>query len=142
VISGIDVSLAQGTAAPEAAPGIYLKDAYRYRPGGAWQKLPDLPWSALAAPSPAPVTSTPPRVFVLGGVDGRQVGNLPRSTALPNDILYFDVAQNRWCHWPEPWPVPVVCIPTVEKDSRWIMVSGETMSGKRTVEVLDWQIID
>ncbi|MDB6170484.1 MAG: hypothetical protein JWM88_3348 [Verrucomicrobia bacterium] len=140
LVSGIEISAAPGTAAVEAAPSVYLRDAYRYRPGTAWEKLPDPPWSALAAPSPAPVTSAPDRVFVLGGVDGRQVGHLPRATALPNDIIYFEVAQNRWRHWPEPWPQPVVCVSAVERDSRWIVVSGETMAGKRTTDVWGWRI--
>jgi hypothetical protein len=59
--------------------------------------LPDLPWSTLAAPSPASVTEEPQRVFVLGGVDGRQAGKLSRDTRLPDDILYFDVGLHVWC---------------------------------------------
>jgi N-acetylneuraminic acid mutarotase len=140
LISGIEIAAAPGKTPPEAGTPVYLKDAYRFRPGAGWEKLPDLPWSALAAPTPAPVTYSPSRVFVLGGVDGRQVGQLPRATALPNDILYFEAEKNRWQLWPEPWPTPVVCLCTVENDSRWIMISGETMAGKRTTAVTAWNL--
>ncbi len=140
LISGIEIRAAEGKTPAEAAPGVYLQDAYRYQPGAAWEKLPDVPWSAIAAPSPAPVTQSPTRVFVLGGVDGRQVGNLPRATALPDDIIYFDVSRHEWKHWPEAWPVPVVCICAVETDTGWIMPSGELMAGKRTPETWAWQV--
>ncbi|MDB6092759.1 MAG: hypothetical protein JWM32_321 [Verrucomicrobia bacterium] len=138
--SGIEISAVPGKAPAEAAPGVYLKDAYRYRPGAGWEKLPDLPWSAIAASSPAPVTESPARVFVMGGVDGRQVGNLPRATVLPNDIIYFDIAGNQWKHWHEAWPMPVVCIPAVEIDAGWLLASGEIMAGKRTTETWLWRI--
>jgi N-acetylneuraminic acid mutarotase len=137
LFSGLDVSAAAG-GAPQTT---YLRDAYRYLPDGAtWEKLPDLPWSAVAAPSPAPVTADPPRVFVLGGVDGRQAGRLPRDTRLPDDILVFDVAQHAWRLWPEPWPDPVVTVPAVESKDGWIIASGETMAGQRTTRASTWQI--
>ncbi len=117
----------------------FLTDACRYTPGGAWEKLPDLPWSALAAPTPAPVTATPARLFVLGGVDGRQSGRLPRDTRVPEDVLCFDVARHQWSLWPEPWPEPVVTAPAVAAAGRWIFVSGETMAGKRTTVVQSWR---
>lgn len=138
VISGIEVGSADG----KETPGVYLNDAYRYRPGAAWEKLPDLPWSALAGASPAPVTESPARVFVLGGVDGRQAGKLPRDIALPDDIIYLDVESNQWRHWHERWPTPVVCIPAVKLGQEWIIPSGESMAGVRTTEVWAWQIRD
>jgi N-acetylneuraminate epimerase len=141
LLSGIEIADA-GQTPPQAAPAVYLKDAYRYRPGGAWERLPELPWSALAAPSPAPVSESPARVFVLGGVDGRQVGNLPRATVLPDDIIYLDVSRNEWRHWPEAWPTPVVCISTIKTGDRWVLPSGETMAGKRTTAVRAWRIAE
>lgn len=140
LFSGIEVAAVPGKVPPEAASGVYLADAYRYRPGSAWEKLPDLPWTAIAAPSPAPVTTSPARVFVLGGVDGRQVGNLPRATSLPEDIIYFDVAQHAWKLWPQAWPGPVVCICAVDTPAGWILPTGETMAGHRTTDVWSWRI--
>ncbi len=136
LISGIEIRAVSG----KEAPPVYLKDTHCFQPGVGWAPLPDLPWSAIAAASPAPVTKTPPRIFVLGGVDGRQVGNLPRATPLPNDILYLDVLQNAWRLWPEPIPLPVVCVPAVDMGSEWIIPSGEIMAGKRTTEVWAWKI--
>jgi len=118
----------------------YLSDAYRYLPSRAWEKLPDLPWSAIAAPSPAPVMTSPARVFVLGGVDGRQSGKLPRETRLPNDILYFDIAGHQWKLWPEPWPDSVVNVSAVQSGDDWIIVSGEILSGVRTDHAWSWRI--
>lgn len=136
LISGLELQ-----PGPDGKPqAIYLNDAYRYRPAEGWERLPDLPWSAIAAPSPAPVTAAPARVFVLGGVDGRQAGQLPRDTRLPDDILYFDVAARAWRLWPEPWPQPVVTAPAIRVGDRWIIVSGETMAGVRTPEVWSWSI--
>ena len=135
-ISGIEV----GRHATPEIPGVYLKDAFRFRPGAGWARLPDLPWSAIAAASPAPLTTNPPRVFVLGGVDGRQVGQLPRATQVPHDILCFDVARAAWRLWPERWPHSVVCASAIAAGPEWIIPSGETMAGKRTTEVWAWRI--
>ncbi len=76
---------------------------------------------------------------MLGGVDGRQVGQLPRATPLPNDLLYFDVNRGAWRHGPEPWPTPVVCIPSVATPGGWVLATGETMAGRRTTSVRLWQ---
>ncbi len=139
LFSGFGLRLAEGTQTPEAAPGVYLRDAHRFDPASGWSTLPDLPWSALAAPTPAPVLSGPGRILLLGGVDGRQTGHLPRGAALPNDILSFDLAERTWRHWPEPWPVPVVCISAVEMEGGWIIPSGEVSAGRRTTDVVAWR---
>lgn len=135
LISGLELK----AGSEGKSQSTYLIDAYRYQPGRLWERLPDLPWSVLAAPTPAPVTTNPARVFLLGGVDGRQAGLLPRDTRVPEDILCFDVARNEWLLWHEPWPEPVVTAPAVEVEGRWIFVSGETMAGKRTTVVQSWQ---
>jgi N-acetylneuraminic acid mutarotase len=136
LVSGIESRLDGG----EQPSNVYLRDAYRFRRGLGWIRLPDLPWSTVAAPSPAPVTASPARIFILGGVDGRQVGRLPRDSKLPDDIIFFDVQHDEWRHWPEPWPMPVVTTSAVEVDGRWVFTSGETMAAKRTTDVWEWQI--
>jgi N-acetylneuraminate epimerase len=135
LFSGLEMS-----AGPDGQPQMnYLTDAYRYRPGGSWEKLPDLPWSVIAAPSPAPVTMTPERIFVFGGVDGRQVGKTPRDLRVPEDILYFDVARHEWRLWVEAWPEPVVSTSPVPVGTEWIFVSGEIKAGHRTTAVRAWR---
>jgi hypothetical protein len=135
LISGLELKI----GADGQPQTVYLNDAYRYRPSSGWEKLPDLPWSVLAAPSPAPVTTTPARVFIFGGVDGRQVGKAPRDKRVPEDIIYFDVARHEWCLWPERWPEPVVCTPPVPMNGAWVFVSGETKAGNRTTAVPVWR---
>lgn len=136
LISGLEMRIGiDGKAQP-----TYLTDAYRYEPEGTWEKLPEMPWSAIAAPSPAPVTTTPDRIFVLGGVDGRQVGQLARGDRLPDRILCFDVADGAWKVAPGRWPDPVVTVPAVQWGGEWAMVSGEIMAGVRTRNAWIWRI--
>ena len=135
LISGLEMKIGTDSQ-PQTT---YLTDAYRYRPDGAWERLPDLPWSVIAAPSPAPVATAPDRVFVFGGVDGRQVGKMPRDRRVPEDILYFDVARHEWLLEPEAWPEPVVSAPVVPVGNEWIFVSGETMAGHRTTATIGWR---
>jgi N-acetylneuraminic acid mutarotase len=72
-------------------------------------------------------------------VDGRQVGQMPRDSRVPEDILYFDPGRNEWLLWNETWPGSVVCSPTVCRDNEWIFVSGETMADHRTTAVAGWR---
>lgn len=134
LVSGLEMIVgADGKPKP-----TYLTDAYRYR-RDVWERLPDPPWSAIAAPSPAPSTVLPARVFVLGGVDGRLVGKVPRDTRVPDHVMYFDVARDAWRTMNERWPDPVVTAPSVWFDNAWWIVSGETMAGVRTVSVWSWK---
>lgn len=135
LVSGLEM-----LAGADGQPKInYLADAYRYQPGRGWERLSDLPWSVIAAPSPAPVTTGPDRLFMFGGVDGRQVGKMPRDRRVPEDILYFDVVRQEWLLWKETWPEPVVSAPTVRVGDEWIFVSGETKAGHRTTAVVGWR---
>jgi N-acetylneuraminic acid mutarotase len=118
----------------------YLVDAYAYAPATGWSRLPDPPRSAIAAPSPAPVSDG--RVFLLGGVDGRLVGKQPRDTRVPGDIVWYDVKAQTWQAWDESWPDPVVTAPAVAHGDAWIFVSGETMAGVRTSHVWSWRPAD
>ncbi len=54
---------------------LYLQDAYRYSPATGWEKLPDLPFAAAAAASPAPVDAD--GIYLVGGVDGSGIGKAP-----------------------------------------------------------------
>ena len=118
----------------------YLTDAYRYRDESGWERLPDLPNSTVAAPSPAPVSPAAGRIFLLGGVDGRFAGKQPRDTRVPESILWFDVAHGTWQTLPQRWPDPVVTAPAVCWREEWIFVSGETMAAVRTPHVWAWQL--
>jgi len=94
----------------------------------------------VAPPSPAPVTTSPARVFLLGGVDGRQAGKLARDVRLPDDILYFDVARHEWRLWGERRPDSVVTVPATQVGNEWLIISGEILGGVRTVNNWAWRI--
>ncbi len=135
LFSGIETS-----ADPDGRPrASYLTDAYRFRPGVGWERLPDMPHSAIAAPSPAPVSPVASRIFLLGGVDGRLVGKQPRDTRVPDSIIFFDAASGDWNTWPQRWPDPVVTAPAVLWEGGWMIVSGETMAAVRTPHVWAWK---
>lgn len=136
LISGLEMTVgADGKGKP-----TYLADAFRFR-AGKWEKLPDPPWSAIAAPSPAPVATSPARrIFVLGGVDSRLVGKQPRDTRVPDHVMYFDVTAHAWKTVAERWPDPVVTAPTAQLGGEWWIVSGEIMAGVRTTSVWSWKI--
>lgn len=134
LISGLEMVVdAEGKAKP-----TYLGDAYRYR-AEKWERLPDLPWTAIAAPFPAPVSPNLGRIWVLGGVDSRLVGQVPRDTRVPDHMMYFDVAAHAWKTVAERWPDPVVTAPTVQLGGEWWIVSGEIMAGVRTTSVWSWK---
>ena len=134
LFSGLEMTVdAEGKAQPH-----YLGDAYRYQ-AERWERLPDMPWSAIAAPSPAPVTVAPARVYVLGGVDSRLVGKVPRDTRVPDHMMYFDVASQTWKTMETRWPDPVVTSPAVAFAGEWWIVSGEIMAGVRTKNVWSWR---
>ncbi len=134
LISGLEqVTDVEGRPKP-----AYLSDAYRFRED-KWERLPDLPWTAIAAPAPAPVSNGPGRIWVLGGVDSRRVGKVPRDTRVPDHVLYFDVAAHAWRPSEERWPDPVVTAPAVPFGGEWWIISGETMAGVRTTSVWSWR---
>ncbi len=120
----------------------YLLDAYRYQADSGWEKLADMPHSALAAPSPAPVSPDGKRIFLLGGVDNRLVGKQPRDTRVPDGILIFDVTTGNWHESAERWPDPVVTTPAVKSGDAWVFVSGEIMAGVRTPHVWRWRLAE
>lgn len=133
LLSGLEIKLGEdGKPSPR-----YLSDAYCYRPNRGWVQIPDLPRSAIAAPTPAPVKAG--RIFVLGGVDGRKVGKQPRDTRVPDDILSYSPADQTWSVQPERWPSSVVTAPAFKRNDEWIIVSGETMAGVRTADVWAWK---
>lgn len=133
LLSGLELK-----AVPADTPPRYLTDAYRFRPSQGWEKLPELPYSVVAAPSPAPTTNG--RVLVLGGVDGRLVGKVPRTTRLPDTILSFDVEANQWQQVAGVWPDSVVTVPAVRRTGTWTIVSGEILAGVRTPNVWEWRL--
>ena len=128
-----------GGAALEPVDGkvkrVYLRDAWRYRPGPGWQRLPDLPKPCVAAPSPAPTSGG--RLWLLGGDDGSVVGLQSPSAhpGFPKSALVFEAAREGWQVLDQVLPVSRATAPAVEWQGRFVMPSGEVRPGVRSPEV-------
>jgi N-acetylneuraminate epimerase len=133
LISGIQ--LRPGETAKERLG--YLRDAYVYRPREGWQRLPDLPHPAAAAPSPSIcLGSGSPVVF--GGVDGEQLGIDPRRhPGLPATILRLDPRAGEWQEIGRT-PAARVALPAVEWRDSVVFPSGELSPGIRSPQV--WRL--
>lgn len=139
LFSGLEITLAEDSTTQVS----YLTDAYRYDiVGSEWKRLPEMPRSTIAAPTPAPMTQDGDRIYLLGGVDGSLAGKQPKGTRVPDGILYFDISTETWHEYEESWPESVVTTPTVKWHDQWVLVSGEIKSGVRSPHVWTWSIPD
>lgn len=113
---------------------VYLRDAWRYRPGEGWSRLADLPTPSAAGPSPAPVVAG--RVLLLGGDDGSHVGFQPldQHPGFSKAILAYDPALDHWTEACEV-PAPRATLPCVEWRGQFILPSGEARPGVRSPAV-------
>lgn len=115
---------------------IYLRDAYRYSQRTGWEKLPELPYPAVAAAAPAPVIAG--EIWLIGGVDGSGVGKRPQDFyQAPRRLQAFSIRDNQWSERGNA-PVGRVCVSTVVWEGRWMLPSGERSPGIRSPEV--WAI--
>lgn len=116
----------------------YLRDAYRFDLAQGWKRIADLPRSAVAAPTPAPVRGG--HVLVVSGDDASQL-HLPQAerTGFPADILAYDPMTDRWLSAGRT-PAPRVTVPTVRTWSGWRILSGEQRPGVRSSEV--WELLE
>lgn len=125
-------SLAPDTGGKTAR--TYLSDAWKFSED-TWIPLADLPRPAVAAASPAPVRNG--ALFIVSGDDGQQLGLAsPRDhRGFCNEILRYDLAENRWSSVGRlAFPAPVT-LPTAAWGDDTILVSGELRPGLRTPQV-------
>ena len=132
LIGGVDLS-----AGKDAAPKRrYLRDAYRYDAASGWKRLPDLPYSVVAGPSPAP--SDDKSIYLLGGDDGTQVDTPPgRHPGFTRTALRFDIAKETWTA-AGIVKAPRATLPCAYWENSWVMPSGEMRPGVRSPEVWSW----
>jgi N-acetylneuraminate epimerase len=123
------------------AARVYLRDAWRYRPGAGWKRLADLPKPSVAAPSPAPVAGS--EFFILGGDDGSLAEFKPveKHPGFPDAILAYDTRTDAW-HPAGRAPAARATLPTAFWQNRWVLVSGEVRPGVRSPEVWALEAID
>jgi N-acetylneuraminate epimerase len=127
-----------GGAAPAATNGqvtrVYLRDAWRYRPGAGWKRLADLPKPSVAAPSPAPTAGS--EFFIVGGDDGSLAGFKPPEMhpGFPKAVLAYDSRTDSWRPAGEV-PAPRATLPTAWWQGQFVLPSGEVRPGVRSPEV-------
>ena len=127
-----------GGAALEAMDGkvkrVYLREAWRYRPGTGWQQLADLPKPAVAAPTPAPCANH--TIYIVGGDDGKLAGFQPleQHPGFPKSILAYDIATDSW-HEAGNVPEARATAPVTFWQNRFVIPSGEKRPGVRSPEV-------
>jgi len=116
----------------------YLRDAWRFTPGGGWKRLADLPRAAVAGPSPAATTSDG-RLLIFTGDDGANVTFAPveKHPGFPRSALAYDPRTDRWSAAGE-IPISRATAPTTVWQSRVIIPNGEVRPRVRTPEV--WAI--
>jgi len=111
----------------------WLRDAYRYTPGGGWKRLADLPRVAVAAPSPAPMVGG--KLFVIGGDDGAQASVAPTGhKGFPRDVLGYNPVTNEWTR-AEEVPFSLVTTTLAEWQGKIVIPGGEQKPGVRSPAV-------
>lgn len=116
------------------AERIWLKDAWSYSEASGWQKQPDMPRVAVAAPGPAPVVDG--KILIIGGDDGQNVNFEPKSAhpGFPRDVLAFDVKSQTWSKAGEV-PFSLVTTNAVLWNNRIVIPGGEARPGVRSPQV-------
>jgi N-acetylneuraminic acid mutarotase len=114
----------------------YLAEAWSYEMGRKWQKLPDLPKTVAAAPSPCPVIGS--EIFIPGGDDASAVG-IPAQQrgGFPKSLLAYDFERQAW-RQSQLCPAPRATVPCAHWQGSWVIPSGELRPGVRSPEV--WKI--
>jgi N-acetylneuraminic acid mutarotase len=118
----------------------YLRDAWRYRPGDGWERLPDLPRAAAGAPSPCAVLPSG-SLLIHSGVWPEYLASAPAGLEFPGfsrEWLILNPRQSTWQRVHEPRvSVPArVTAPAVWWNDYYVVPSGESAPGIRTPTVL------
>lgn len=118
----------------------FLRDAYRFTPAVGWKRLADLPRSAVAAPSPAPVITFHGAnvLLVMSGDDGLNVDFKPieKHPGFPRESLAYDPVRDAWTTVDFP-PISRATVPTVEWNGHFVIPNGEVRPRVRTPDVLE-----
>jgi len=112
----------------------WLKDAWAYNPSTGWEKRPDLPRVAVAAPNPAPALES--KIFILGGDDGALANFEPKSKhpGFPRSVLSFDPKTQQWTE-SEALSFSLVTTNAVLWNDQIVIPGGEARPGVRSPQV-------
>ena len=115
-----------------------LKDAYSYTPGKGWRKRADLPFPAVAAPSPA-VPRSGNELLLVGGDDGSHAGFQPPrdQPEFERRLQAYSVSEDRWT-LAGTAPFSRVTAPAVPWNGGTVIPNGETRPRVRSPQV--WQL--
>jgi N-acetylneuraminic acid mutarotase len=132
MIGGVDVS----AGVDGHAQRRYLTDAYRYDARNGWKQVADLPYSVVAAPSPAPVDRK--GIYLLGGDDGVQAEIAPdKRRGFRNSALFYNPALDQWTQTGT-IRAPRATLPCVFWNNSWVLPGGEVRPGIRSPDVWSW----
>lgn len=112
----------------------WLHDAWSYKLESGWQKLPDMPRAAVAAPNPAPVIDA--KILIIGGDDGANAHFEPKSKhpGFPRGLLVFDLQTQSWSKRGEV-PFSLVTTNAVLWNDQLVIPGGEARPGVRSPQV-------
>jgi N-acetylneuraminic acid mutarotase len=129
------VSLAAG--ADGKAVRTYLRDAFCFSPSRGWEKLPEMPRAAAAAPSPALAAKGGLTIF--SGDDGKLVNHQPVRThpGFPQQSLSYDVSKKTWVTGSAPFSRATAS--TASWRGLYVVPNGEVRPRVRTPEV--WSLM-
>lgn len=119
---------------------IWLRDAYRYRPGAGWSRIADLPRPSVAAPSPAPAVGQS-HLLILGGDDGAQLATPPaQHRGFPRDVLAYHTITDTWTKMGDV-PFSLVTTPAVPWGPSIVVPGGEARPGVRSPEAWSAEVV-
>lgn len=121
----------------------YLRDSWHFDLArSVWERRADLPFAAVAAPSPAAVTKSG-KIVILGGDDGSHVGFKPpeQHPGFSKTALVYDPAADRWAS-EVALNISRVTVPLLETPDGYILASGEVRPGIRSPEVWRLRIVE
>lgn len=128
-------------AGPDGKPvREFLRDAYCFSPSKGWKRLADLPRSATAAASPAPLVSfsEDQQFLIVSGDDGLNVTFQPleKHPGFPRTCLFYAPVQDRWIEGADPLEISRATVPAVLWNELVVIPSGEVRPRVRTPEVI------
>ena len=134
-VAGPRLMLTGGIAGPARGTEDYLREMWLYDPReGQWSRGAIMPWGAVLGMA---IAWTASHAIILGGSDGhdfhrmRELGDRYR---IPDDVLVYDVAADRWGR-DGTMPVGVVGATAIKLEASWLIVGGEPSPGLRTPRV-------
>ena len=113
----------------------FLSDAFRYRPGEGWEKLPALPRASQAGFAVADGDD----VLLIGGSDGalapRELEIKDNHPGFNRDIFRYSPSARKWAI-EGMMPASLVTSGIVRWGDEWVIAGGEDRPGHRSARVI------